>query len=245
MNDDTNRQDQTPAPTPTDAESVVARFEGRLDEVAQRFDRTDWVELVAAIILALATIVAAWSAYQSARWGGEQAKATAAANADRLSATQLISLAGVAADQDYQVFIGWLGQAVEGDQQGMAEFESRVSDGLRPAFDAWLATAAEGEIPPGSPIDRDEYDEDAIPGLNEALDAIASAEDWSDRSAEANQTSDNFVLIAVVMASVLFFAGVGSKFRGRRTRIAMVALAGVVFVVGLGFMVNLPQNVGI
>ena len=49
----------------------------RLDEIAQdRFGRTDWIELAAAVLLALATIVAAWSAYQATRWGGEQAKAS-------------------------------------------------------------------------------------------------------------------------------------------------------------------------
>ncbi len=52
----------------------------RLDEIAQeRFNRTDWIELAAAVILARATIVAAWSAYQATRWGGEQAKASRSA----------------------------------------------------------------------------------------------------------------------------------------------------------------------
>lgn len=42
----------------------------RLDEIAQeRFNRTDWIELAAAVILALATIVAAWSADQATRSG--------------------------------------------------------------------------------------------------------------------------------------------------------------------------------
>jgi hypothetical protein len=45
---------------------AILPFGERLDEIAQeRFDRTDWIELAAAIILALATIVAAWSAYQT------------------------------------------------------------------------------------------------------------------------------------------------------------------------------------
>ena len=61
----------------------------RLDEIAQdRFDRTDWIELVAAVLLALATIVAAWSAYQATRWGGEQAKASRAALTAKTDAAQ-------------------------------------------------------------------------------------------------------------------------------------------------------------
>ena len=47
---------------------------------------------------------------------------------------------------------------------------------------------------------------------------------------------------AVVMASVLFFAGVGTKFRGHRLRVAMVLLALVLFVLGLTFTFSLPQQ---
>ena len=53
---------------------AILPFGERLDEIAQdRFNRTDWIELAAAILLALATIVAAWSAYQATRWGGVHA----------------------------------------------------------------------------------------------------------------------------------------------------------------------------
>jgi hypothetical protein len=52
------------------------------------------------------------------------------------------------------------------------------------------------------------------------------------------------VLLAVVMASVLFFAGVGSKFRSRRIRVVMVLFAAVIFTIGLGVMLTMPQNVG-
>ena len=63
--------------------------------------------------------------------------------------------------------------------------------------------------------------------------------------AAANQTGDNFVLTAVVMASVVFFAGVGTKLRGRAMRLAMLALAVLLFLGGLGFMLSLPHSVGI
>ncbi len=228
-----------------DAHSVIARVEGRLDEVAQRFDRTDWVELAAAVVLALATIVAAWSAYQSARWGGEQAKATAEANATRLAASTALNITGSQVAVDSQIVVGWLLRAVEGDERGMAEFESRVSDEMRPAFDAWLLTAEPGELPPGSPLDMPEYEEQALAGMAMAEDLGQQASAAADRAVSANQTSDDFVLIAVVMASVLFFAGVGSKFRGRRIRRVMVAIAAAVFAVGIGFMLSLPQNIGL
>jgi hypothetical protein len=54
---------------------LAARAEARADEVAGRFDKSDWIELLSALLLALATIAAAGCAYQSTRWGGEQAEA--------------------------------------------------------------------------------------------------------------------------------------------------------------------------
>jgi hypothetical protein len=233
-----------PGPVDSDAESLAARVEGRLDEVAQRFDRTDWVELLAAIVLALATIVAAWSAYQSARWGGEQAKATSQANAVRSSATQAISVATSQTELDAQLVVAWIDQAVEGDTEGMAAFEALVRDEMRPAFDAWLAMAEPGGLPPGTPLDLPEYDEHARAAVDVALENLARAEEWVATAGEANQNSDNFVLLAVVMASVLFFAGVGSKFRSRRIRVVMVLFAAVIFTIGLGVMLTMPQNVG-
>ena len=35
---------------------------------------------------------------------------------------------------------------------------------------------------------------------------------------------------------------VGSKFRGRHLRVVMVVIAGLVFVIGAGAMVSLPQS---
>ena len=53
------------------------------------------------------------------------------------------------------------------------------------------------------------------------------------------------MLVAVIMASVLFFAGVGTKFKGRATRIAMVFAAAALFLGGLAFMLSLPQDFGL
>ena len=100
----------------------------------------------------------------------------------------------------------------------------------------------EGEAPPGTPFELPEYapaEEAEVERLN------AEADEFAAISAEANQTGDNFVLIAVIMATVLFFAGVGTKFRGRGVRLLMLTLAALLFLGGSAMMLSLPQNVGI
>ena len=73
----------------------------------------------------------------------------------------------------------------------------------------------------------------------------AEADVFAETSAEANQTGDNFVLVAVIMASVLFFAGVGTKLKGRGVRLMMLLFAILLFLGGFSFMLSMPQNVGL
>jgi predicted phage tail protein len=73
----------------------------------------------------------------------------------------------------------------------------------------------------------------------------AEADSLSAAAGEANQTGDNFVLVAVVMASVLFCAGVGTKVSQKSLRVAMLCLGIALFMGGTGFMLSLPQNFGI
>ena len=135
--------------------------------------------------------------------------------------------------------------AAEGNEPGMVVLEDRLRQEFVPAFEAWLDLAPAGEIPPGTPFDLPEYQEYAGAARGEALELNREADDATVTAAKANQTGDNFVLVAVIMASVLFFAGVGAKFRGRVVRIAMIAAAMAFFLGGLAFMLSLPQNVGL
>ncbi len=76
--------------------------------------RHDWMEISAAVLLALATIASAWSAYQAARWGGYEAKKFAAATAHRIESTKAAELA----DQEAAVDRGLAYLAGEQDEDG-------------------------------------------------------------------------------------------------------------------------------
>ena len=126
----------------------------------------------------------------------------------------------------------------------MADFYvERFRPEFLPAFAAWRlgpATGAEG-LPEGTPFDRPEY-MNAEQAMAEKLFAqadVALAEaQWN------NQISDNFVLTAVLFASVLFFAGIAARFRPQWLRWSMLGVAMVVFGIGLVVEFLLPQNVG-
>jgi hypothetical protein len=229
------------SPATQDSDSIIP-YGDRLDAIAQeRFNRTDWIEVAAAILLALATIMAAWAAYQSTRWGGEQANAFSAAGAARTTAAQTTSVAAAQIQIDVQLWSLWLSLVAVDNEAGADFVEERFRDEFIPAFDAWLAQVPDGENPPDRPFDMEQY---VVAERDRADELVAEADAFAATAREANQTGDNFVLVAVVMASVLFFAGVGTKFKARGVRLFMLIAAALLFLGGLLFTFSMPQNIG-
>lgn len=239
----TSSEPPPPEPRERSASDAILPWGERWDSIAQeRFNRTDWIELAAAILLSLATIAAAWAAYQSTRWGGVQANNFSASAAKRTEATQQNNVFTAQAQVDVMVWISYLEHRHAGDDSGAAFLKERFREEFRPAFDAWLALAPAGEWPPGTPFDLPQYRPSAkqmADQLNAEADAFAAA------AREANQIGDNFVLVAVIMASVLFFAGVGTKVSGRAIRLFMLSLGTALFLGGVWFMLSMPQNFGL
>ncbi len=244
MTPDSTEPTGSAPPEPAEKSSdAILPFGDRLDEIAQeRFNRTDWIELVAAVLLAMATVLAAWSAYQSTRWGGEQAASSSGAASLRAQAAQQTTTFGTQTQIDVQMWLIWLQQAQQQNAAGQAFLEERFRDEFKPAFEAWIAQVPDGEVPPGRPFDLAEWTNVA---RDEADRLNGEAQVLAEKAANANQTGDNFVLIAVIMASVLFFAGVGTKLKGRGVRLFMLLISMLLFLGGFGFMLSLPLNFGI
>ena len=64
----------------------------------------------------------------------------------------------------------------------------------------------------------------------------------AETAAEANRTADSFVLVTVIMASVLFFAGVGTKLKGQAMRITMLVVASLLCAVAIVGVLSLPHQ---
>ena len=123
--------------------------------------------MAATVVLSLAVLVATWSAYQAALWGGVQA-ANASQYAGQLTeASEVTTLITAQFEADSQAISTWLIMAADGNERGMQILEERFDDTLRPAFDAWMAGSIDGDVPPGVPQDLPEYEE----GFAELLEA--------------------------------------------------------------------------
>jgi hypothetical protein len=201
------------------------------------------VEIVAAILLALATVLSAWGAYQATRWSGEQADAYAESSALRAAASRQAAIASRQIQIDVTAFLTWA-QAKATDDDRLADFlRARFRPEFLLAFDTWVADAppdADG-FPSGTPFTETDY---TLAAQAQADDLNAQADGALAEARYDNQISDNFVLTAVLFASVLFFAGTTAKFRPQWIRWSMIAVAVTVFGLGIVIEFTLPQSIG-
>lgn len=205
--------------------------------------RDERVEVVAAILLSLATVLSAWGAYQATRWGGNQANSYAEAAALRSEAGSHGTVASRQVQIDVAGFLAW-SDAILGGDAALAEYiEARFRPEFVVAFEAWLGDvpADAANLPPGTPFEQPGY---VLEEQNAANAKTIEAETALKDAQTANQIGDNFVLTAVLFASVLFFAGIAARFRPQWIRWAMLGVAALVFAIGLIVEFSLPQNVG-
>lgn len=195
------------------------------------------LEIAAVILLGVATVGTAWCGLQSSLWNGRQGDVATEVSAARLDANRLYNTATqqIAYDAD---LLTTYAQAVRSGDTKLQQFYRDVvmRSEFLPFLDEWQGMIAEGKTPPRLLEDqeyltvmRDDYEQ-----ADQRVEALAREAD------EAGRTADSYVLLTVVLAIALFFAGVTSSFRFPLVRMAL--LAGCLVSVGLAAarLVDLP-----
>jgi hypothetical protein len=230
---------ETPVEPEATVEPEIPVPETREQAMVRRDRRA---ELLAAILLSLATVVTAWSAYQATRWSGVQAENYTVASAKRTESVRASNEANRQVLIDVDTFLSWIDAAGKEDQALADDIHERMRPEFLVAFDTWIVSGEPGEdIPPATPFALPEY---VLETQQEADRLEGQAAVAFEAGGEANQTSDNFVLAAVLLASVLFFAGLAGTFDSLRAQVLLLSLGAVVFLIGAAIVVTLPQNVG-
>ncbi len=201
------------------------------------------VELVATVLLAVATVATAWSGYQSTRWNGEQAKAAARANALRIDSTKAAGLANTQTEIDVATFTQWV-NAYAQEQTELADFYfKRFREEFRPAVDAWVATRPlKNPDAPLTPFAMPEY---TLASRAEADRLDAEAEVQAAQARRNIQRASNYVLGVVLFASALFFAGMSTKLTSPRLRIVMLCIGCVVFLGTAIWIATTPVSIDV
>lgn len=203
----------------------------------------DLVDIVAAVLLALATVATAWSGYQASRWNGEQAKAGARSNALRVESTRASGLADAQTQIDVATFTAWVDAYARSEARLADFYRRRFRPEFAPAVTAWIATRpVRNPDAPLTPFAMPQYrlaaraEADALQTRADALAATARS---------YVQRSTNYVLAVVLFAAALFFAGMSARLPARRLRVWLLAMGVLVFTGTLIWVAVSPVSVSV
>ncbi|SRR6266511_2867306 len=197
-----------------------------------------WFEVIAALLLGLATLASAWSGYQSSLWGGIQTFRLAEAEAvgrkaggKAIYATQLRAIDAVLFER--------YASAVSEKNNQLAEFLfKRFRPEMKVAVEAWLALKPlKNSSAPLTPFTMVEY------SVAVEKDAQKLQEEEGKKFNEArtaNETSDTYLLLTVLYGIVLFLGGIAAAFEKQRLRVVIIVLATVTMSVATIAMAFLP-----
>ena len=203
----------------------------------------DRVELVATLLLAVATVATAWSGYQSTRWNGEQSKAAARTNALRIDSTKAAGLANTQTEVDVATFTQWINAYAQRQTRLTNFYFERFRKEFRPAVEAWVATRPlRNPKAPLTPFAMPQY---KLAARAEAERLEAEAEVSAADARRDIQRASNYVLGVVLFASALFFAGISTKLASPRIRVAMLVLGCVVFLVTAIWLATSPVSLSV
>jgi hypothetical protein len=209
----------------------------RLGNVDQRLD------VIATVLLALATVTTAWSGYQASRWNGEQAKAAGRALATRIESTKADGVANTQTQIDVATFTAWVDAYALGHTELADFYFRRFRREFRPAVAAWVATRPRhNPAAPLTPFAMPQYRLAA----REAADGFEAASDaWAGKARTNIERSTNYVLGVVLFAAVLFFAGMSTKLQRPALRRALLGLGLVLFVGTIAWIATFPVSVAV
>jgi hypothetical protein len=204
----------------------------------ERHERKKWVEPVAALLMALATLSTAWCSYQSAAWTRKSNRLMNQFNALERKAGLLTMQGTQQATIHAAMFMQLLAAQQAGNEKLVNFYVERFPSNVRKAYDAWLAQKPlENPNADPHPFVPQLYDP---PGAREAADATAKAATSQQQAGVAGTISGQYLANTVLFAAVLFFASASGKFEQRRVRLVAFIFAAAVFMFALVRTAMLP-----
>ena len=193
--------------------------------------RKKWVEPVAALLMALATLSTAWCSYESAAWTRQSNRLMNEFNTLERRAG-LLSLQGMQQATIHTAMFMELLAAQQAGNEKLANFYAqRFPPELRKAYDAWIAQKPfENPSADPHPFVPNLYEPR---GTREAADATAKAANRQEEARTAGSVSGQYLANTVLFATVLFFASASGKFEQQRVRSVAFLFAITVFLFAL------------
>lgn len=179
------------------------------------------IEILAVLLLGIATVGTAWCGYQSSQWNGAQTDYARESSDERVEASRLFGLATQQIAYDANI-VSQYAQAVQTGNTQLTQFYRQylVRPQFLPLLDEWQAEIQAGGTP-GSLFENEDYLNSQFADYQKAVE---QSEALTALSQQASETSDSYVITTIMLAIALFFAGVTSSFRYQPARVFLIVL---------------------
>ncbi|MCP2637991.1 hypothetical protein K0817_015670 [Microbacterium sp. HD4P20] len=193
-------------------------------------------DIVGVFLLSITAVLTAWCGFESSKWGGEMSIAFSEASGARIQAASAEGEARASQQFDLSIYAQWVIANADGDTELAQYIQDRFTPHFAEAFDAWQADGMQEN----GPFAREEY---VPPGQVEAAELSARADAKFEEALASNQRGDNYSLLTVLFALVLFLTAMSQ--RDVRTWIGRVllGLAVVVAIIGIGILATFPIKI--
>jgi hypothetical protein len=194
-------------------------------------------EVCTAAILSLAALGTAWCGFQATLWNGVQAARYGQASAFRVESASASAAAGQAIMIDIGMYLNWIDAVAARDTVRASFLRARFRPEFRPAFEAWLMTSPRDSLGPATPFATGKYH---LMKRKDAADLEQLAARTFAQGQRANDRSDRYTFVTVILATSLFFSGISQQFRRPHVQNVLIGAAGVLCVAGILMLTGLP-----
>jgi hypothetical protein len=203
-----------------------------------RHDR--WIQIGEAVLLAVITVVTAWSGFHGARWETVAKLSLSRSTAYQQQANDAYTVAAENRSLDASNFQVWFTAYTQHNQAAADALVRRFRAEFKVAFGAWMATHpfTNPSAPPG-PLSMPEY---VLPNRDRALWLDARSATYQGIGNQAGAYGDEYVRLTLMLAGVLVLVAISNPFKmvAARYGLLTVGFLGLIAIVGL--LTTLPLS---
>ncbi len=190
-------------------------------------------EVVTVVLLSITAVLTAWCGFESSKWGGEMSIAFSQASSARVQAVGAQAEARDARSVDLAIYTQWIDAVAQNKTRLATYIEDRFTPTFATAFEDW--NAHDRKLP--SPFAEPSY----VPaGTAEAERLTSRADDRFQAALDNNAQGDQYSLLTVLFALVLFFTAMSSRSFPTWAARTMLGFAIVLAGVGVAIVATFP-----
>ena len=137
------------------------------------------------------------------------------------------------------LYISWVQAQSSGDTKLADYMRANFPEPLASAMNAWLELEPLTNLSaPKTPFEMPEY---VQLSRGKAVEAVSLAQIKTEKALESNKHSDNYTVLTILFATVLFFGAVSGRVRRTLSGWILIGTAAVIFIGASSILITFPK----